>query len=462
MPKSVKRVVKNSFFQTFGAFAITALNFLLMLGYARILGPENLGSLVTSQAQVLVWTILVELGLSHSIIGALTSAEGGKTELARQGFRARDLLFRVLLLRFAGAGIGTGAIFFLALSNSSGDENQFWQDMAFAPHLFALAIQQTAFGFAMFRHRQGLAVFSTLLGILVTVVLALWLATLRAPIGWLLLAQSWGGFLSGGMIFGYFFLLSFRRRRSGASRRIVRNNSVGPWGGLAWKALARDAWPYAITFGSFVIWQRLDQIAASKLLGLEQGGQYALAVRMVSIPIHMAMAISYSLFPDLQRLGRDTPERVQVVLGALVKAIWRYGIVAAAAVLAALGWLVVPLVPGFEAALWLLPYFLPGIWAFWMQSILVNALFGLRQYRVVVGVHLKSLFIYVPSLYILTLQFGLHGVAWSFNIFCLSMCFFGYISARKIGALPRGFRLYGAYSSQERALWQQACFGMKK
>ena len=85
MSKSVKRVLKNSFFHTFGAFGITGLNFLLNLVYARTLGPELYGSLLTSHAQVVMWTILVELGLSFSLIDTLTSAASERSELARQG-----------------------------------------------------------------------------------------------------------------------------------------------------------------------------------------------------------------------------------------------------------------------------------------------------------------------------------------------------------------------------------------
>jgi O-antigen/teichoic acid export membrane protein len=456
MSKSVKRVVKNSFFQTFGAFGITGFNFVLMLGYARILGPENFGSLVTSQAQVLVWTILVELGLSHSLIGALTLAEGGRTELSRQGFRARDLLFRVLLVRLSGAVIGSIFIYFIARAHAGENEALFWQEVAFAPHLFALALQQTAVSLAMYRHRQGLSVISNLLGVSVTVVLALTLAWQGASIPWLLLAQSWGGMLSAFVIFGFFFLQAVDRRRSGQTRRVEKSKTAGGWGGEAWRALAQDAWPYAISYGVFVLWQRLDQIAASRLLGFEQGGQYALAVRLVAIPILIATSISFALFPDLQRVGRDAPDKVQVILGAVSKVIWRYGIIGAALILLALGYLLVPLVPKFQPALKLLPYFVPGVWAFWMQSFLMNSLFGIRRYRLVVLVHLKSLAVYLPSVYWLTVKFDLHGVVWAFNIFCLSMCFFGFRAAISAGVLPADYRLYGSFTKEERALWPKA------
>lgn len=454
MSKAVKRVLKNSFFQTIGSFGITGLNFVLILGYGKILGPEGLGSLATSQAQVILWTMLVDLGLSHSLIGALTSAEGGRSELSRQGFRARDLLFRVLFLRLVGATLGALVVYLLAKNHSGGDEGKFWQEVAFTPFLYALALQQTAVGFAMYRGRQGMAVLAQITGVFLTVVLTLWLAFRGTEIRYLLLSQSWGGFFSGFVILGYFFLQSLGRKRAGNTRRLERTNG-GSWGKEAWGALFQDAWPYALTFSVFVIWQRMDQIAVSRLLGLEAGGQYAMAIRLVAIPILVATSISFALFPDLQRVGRDAPARVQVILGAVNKLIWRYGILVAAVMLVSIALLMAPFQPRFKPALKLLPYFVPGVWGFWMQSFLMNALFGVRHYKLVVKAHLFSIALYLSVLYFFTVWFGMHGVAWSFNVFCLSMCFFGLRAARRAGLLGKDYSLFAPYTAEERALWQQ-------
>ena len=455
MSKGVKRVVKNSFFQTFGSLGVTALNFLLSIGYAKLLGPEYYGSLVTSQAQVLVFTILVDLGLSHSLIGTLTTAEGQRSELSRQGFRTRDLLYRVLAVRLCGGLVGVGLIYCIALSHHPQGSPAFWQDLAFAPHLFGFIFQQTGISLAMYRHRQGFSVAAYLLGVAVSVVAALVLAWNGASVGWLLFAQATGGFLTGGMIFAYFFWAAFHKRKSGASRRQERTRGGG-WGGAAWAALARDAWPYAITSGVFVLWQRLDQIAASHLLGMEAGGQYGLAVRLVGAPLLVATSICFAIFPDLQRVGLDAPERVKVLLAMVLKLIWRYGILIGAAMLLVLAAVIVPLVPKFLPAIKLLPFFVPGIWAFWMQSFLINGLFGLRQYKLVVLAHLYSIATYAILLPALTLTLGLHGVVWSFNVFCFSMVFFTFRAAKRCGLLPNTFLPWHAYTAGERSLLEKA------
>ena len=469
MSKSVKRVVKNSFFQTAGSFSQSIINFLLTLGYARFLGPEVYGSLVTSQAQVLVWTLLVDLGLSNSLIGALTSAEGGRTDLSRQGFRARDLLYRVLFLRILGAAVGTGVTFAIAWARDNGTLDggrsvQFWQDVAFTPHLFALALGQSAVAYAAYHHKQGLSVLAMLGGVVLTTCLTLTLAARGVEVHYLLLAQSWAGLFSSSVVFGYFILRWHSRRAAGETRRQKRNRPLpsrlrsahSPWGTEAWRALGRDAWPYALAFGVFVLWQRLDQIAASHILGLEAGGQYGLAVRLVSVPVLVATSISVAIFPDLQRVGRDAPHKVRLVLGAVSKVVYRYGIVIAACLVLGIGTAIVPLVPKFKPAVQLLPHFIPGIWAFWLQSFLTNSLFGVRAYRQVAMVHVNSLIVYLCFVFNLPIFFGLPGVVWAFNIFCFAMCWFGFRAARATGLFDRSFVIYGAFSAEERQLLGRA------
>lgn len=475
MSKSVKRVVKNSFFQTAGSFTNSVINFILTLGYARFLGPEIYGSLVTSQAQVLVWTALVDLGLSNSLIGALTSAEGGRTDLSRQGFRARDLLYRVLFLRFCGAALGASIAFMIAWARDGGSIDggmspQFWQDVAFTPHLFALALGQSAIAYATYQHKQGLSVIAMLGGVALTTGLTLSLAWHGVAVPWLLLAQSWAGVFSSTVVFGYFILRWRARRLAGETRRKARKKTLparfkptlisggGPWGAEAWRALARDAWPYAIAFAVFVLWQRLDQIAASYIVGIGAGGQYGLAVRLVSVPVLVATSISVAIFPDLQRVGRDAPHKVRLVLGTVTKVVYRYGIVVAACLVLGIGTVIVPLVPKFKPAVWLLPHFIPGIWAFWIQSFLTNSLFGIRAYREVAMVHVNALIVYLCFVFNLPIFFGLPGVVWAFNIFCFAMCWFGFRAARSTGLFDSRFVIYSAYSPEERQLLSRAGF----
>ena len=453
MPKSVKNALRNSFFQGFGAFGITGLNFVLMLGYARILGPGRLGELTTAQAHVLVWVALVDLGLSNALIGALTAAEGGKGLLARQGFRARDIVMRVLVLRAGGACIGALGVVAIALLrcrvDGALDGDAFRREIAFLPQLFALVLQHTAISYAAFRGRQGLGQFAMLVSTGVTVAIPLWLASRGSSIATLLVAQSWGGFLATLIIALSFWVDPLKRD----SRRLERGYlNRGPWGIEAWRALARDAWPYALTYAAIVLWQRFDQIAVSELLGFEQGGQYAIGVRLAAIPILMATAVGHALFPDLQRVGIDAPEKVSVYMGVAVKFMFRYGVILIGVLVILISFAAVPLVPKFKPGIRLLPWFLPGIWAYWLHSFLTGGLFGLRHYRAVVGCYGVALAVYAALLYPLTKVFGLTGVVIASNSFSVALYFTAARAAKAKGALAQNFSPAAPFTAEEAVL----------
>lgn len=461
MSESVKKALKNSFFQTFGAFAITGLNFILMLVYARVLGPESFGSLITSQAQVLIWLILVDLGLYNGLISALTAADKQKETDGRQSYRARDLVARVLFLRLGGAVVGSVFIAMLAYihANESAGWSQarFLQDIAFTPHLFAIALQQTAAAYAGYRERQDLGVIAILIGILCTVVLSITLALHNASIPCLLLAQSWGGLLAGGIIFAYFLRERAQRKREEGTRR-VEKTVVGPWREEAWTALVKDTWPHAIVFACMTLWQRLDQIAVSHFLGFEAGGNYGLSVRLVSILILIATSVFAALFPDMQRVGRDAPDKITAFLGVVTKLIYRYGIVLAGVTVLFLGWAISLVLPKFEIAIKLLPWFVPGIWAFWLQSFFMNSLYSLKAYKSVVFVHAISFGLYALSLPVLATLFGAHGVAISFDLFCLMLFLNSYRAAKKNKILTRDFSFFAPFNEAELAFFKKLKF----
>lgn len=448
----VKKAVLNSFFQTTGAFAISGLNFLLAFGYTLILGEERFGALVTSQALVLVFTFFIELGLSNGLIGALTVADSRRKEGARQRFRARDIIKRVLSLRMLGACVGTMIVALYAFLNaqSKGDWSIFWQDIAFAPHLFALGLQQTANSYAIFRGRQGLAVSCIIVSTAITVMAPLYLAYNHAPIPLLLLSQCWGGFLSAALIY-FYFMRNRRRIRTRRSKKKIR----GRWRQDAWTALIRDAWPYAMVFAASVLWQRLDQLTVTNLLGLAAGGNYGFGVRLASIPILIATSISVALFPDFQRLGLDAPEKLAVYLGAISKFVYRWGILLVASIVMSVSLLIDPIYDKFDDAFRILPWFIPGIWAFWLQSFFVNGLYGLRHYKTVVLCHFTALLVYVLCLVPFTKLFGIVGVALAFSTFPVVLFITSYFAIKSSPRFVVRYSLISRYTSAEKEIINQ-------
>lgn len=452
MSKSVSKILRNSLFQTSNAVIATGLNFILMLGYAHLLGPEKLGSLVTSQATVLIWIMLIDLGMTNGLIGALTKAEAEKSSDDRQGFRVFDLVGQVLTLRLGGATVAFIGIsifsYFAARQTADGsfDKELFLQHIAYTPHLFAFAVNQTAAAYALFRGRQGLCVFANLAGIFATVVVAFILALQDASITSLLLAQSWGGFLTALIIVWGFWVKPHAHEKENI--RAVKSNPK-PWKRNALKALLWDVWPHTVALAATTIWQRADQLTASRYLGLEVGGQYGLAIRFVGVPILAGAALFIALFPDLQRVGRDAPEKVIPYMGVVTKFLFRYGVFIAAAFLFSLAMIMVPMLPKFRPALRLLPGFVPGVCAYWMYNFMIGTLFGLRRYKEIAITHVIALGAYLLALPILTKTFLLPGVIASYNIFAISLACLCYYFLKQAGGLAKSHRLYAAYSADE-------------
>jgi len=469
MSQSVKKILQNSFLQTINVFSTTGLNFILMLGYARLLGPEKLGTLVTAQAHIFIGIILVDLGMSNGLIATLTRAEGLKLSLGRQSFRAFDLIKQVLLLRVSGASFAfASACFFsyLSVRNMEGFEikqSEFLKNIAFAPYLFAYAFQQTLTAYGIFRKLQGLCVFANIIGIFISVAMALTLAWNGAAVSEILFAQSSGGiFASVIIVIGF---VVWPKNLVKENIRNIKSNSRF-WKKNAVSALFRDAWPHTLVFAILTIWQRIDQIFASHLLGFEAGGQYGLAIRVVAIPILVASAIFIALFPELQRIGRDEPEKIAVYIGAVTKFLFRYGLFIAIILLYLLMNILTPILPKFQQALKLLPWFVPGIFAYWMYNFMIGSLWGLRKYKEIVVLHGIAFLFYLIYLPLLTKKFHLLGVIASYNIFAICLALLSYYVLKRMKILPSAHRVWKKYSSQEEIfineMLQKIFFNLKR
>jgi O-antigen/teichoic acid export membrane protein len=220
-----------------------------------------------------------------------------------------------------------------------------------------------------------------------------------------------------------------------------------------WKSLFRDAWPYAVIFAASVLWQRLDQLTASHFLGFELGGQYALAVRLMAIPMMVANAVQIAIFPDIQRVGRDAPEKIVTYVGASGKSLFRFGLPVILALLVLVRLIMIPLFPKFASAREILFWFAPGIWGYWLQNFFMAALYGRKAFRQVVFVHIYSLLVYVVALLSLVHWFGLVGVVWGYDIFCLALAFFSLAALKRGGHVPANFYLWAPFTSAERGLF---------
>lgn len=435
MSRVISRAMLNSAVLTGNAILNAVLNFLTILVLTWLLATEEFGAYVSAQAKVAVWLLLVDLGLYNGLISTLTfeRSRGGGTSL-------RALVVRVLFLRLVGATVGFFVIFRLASHEAAGNTALLWQNLAFTPFLFGYGIHQTFTAYLAFKDEQVWGVYGHLVGTVLSTSAAIYLALHGAGVATVLFAQSLAPFVSAAWI-------CLKLPNFGPSVRKRGDKD-------AWRKLFFGSWPFAILFAATTLWQRLDQIVAAELFGLAKAAEYGLTARLVGIPILMTAGVSVALFPDFQRTGVDAPEKLRFYVGAILKWLTRYGLVLSFVVIGGVALVMAALFPKYRSALGLLPWFAPGIWAFWLFNFANGGLLGLRSHREAVFAHVAGLTVYLLALFTLPKAFGLVGVALAYDVFCFTLFIGTYVCFQRTKGQPL-LGIFGAFNAEERRLFSQ-------
>ncbi|MGZ3713008.1 MAG: lipopolysaccharide biosynthesis protein, partial [Bdellovibrionota bacterium] len=436
MSKVIGKAMWNSVLLTASALFTSGMNFVTIFALTRFFSQEDFGAYVNSQAKVGLWLLLVDLGLYNGVIGSLTAA---RTEKGENPGIVSAILRRSFMVRVLGAFLGFLVVLALAANhaNESGVFNTalFWREIAFSPVLFGYACQQNISPYLAYKNEQGFGVLTHLGATVSTAIAGIILASLGAPVAIVLLVMSLSGLIAAS--WAYLVLFAGKKRH------------LKPAGYSPWQTILLNSWPYALIFATTTVWQRLDQIRAAELFGLVSGGEYGLASRLVGIPILMIAAVTVALFPDFQRTGIDAPEKLQLYLSVMLKFLVRYGFFLALFVLGGVSLVMAILFPKYEAALHLLPWFVPGIWAFALFNFANNGLMGIRRFRHAVFSHLSGLAIYLAALYFLPLWLGLKGVALAYDIFCFSLFLFTFLSFKQLPGW-KNLSLLGKFTQPEK------------
>lgn len=413
MPSPVRTALSNSTLMTLNALLTASLNFFALFAYSRFLSPEQFGHMLSSQAKVLVWLFLADLGLYNGLIAALT----WKRTHASETLNGWNLVRKILLVREAGALLGFALILGLSFLESHQAENAkeiMLTNLAFTPYLFAFALQQSITAYAHYLNRIPLAISTSLLAAIVTVSSSVWLAYTGASPAAILFMQSLGGILA------VLFMLPF-----------LHTFSKGKYLSFEWSFIFQHSWPYALVSACIMVWQRLDQIVAEKYFGYIGGGEYALAARLVAIPLLFMSAIFAALFTDFQRIGKDAPEKLLLYTSTFLKIFFRFGIFLSAAILFVVSLIMMVFFPKYLLAKTLVAYFIPGIWFYWMYHFTHGYLFGKKEYKSASFAHIAALVCYAIALLLLPKFLGVKGIVWSFDLFCFCLFLFNWIALQR-------------------------------
>jgi len=250
---------------------------------ARYLGPERFGLLSYAASFVGLFTALATLGLDGIMVRELVKTPGRRDELLGTAF----------WLKAGGAilmwiGIAVAVPF---------THNDTQTNILIIIIAFAVIFQ--AFNVIDFNYQAEVksryVVYAQIVSLVISSITKLIFVWLTAPLVW----------------FACVFLLDALVRAVGLTAMYLRNTSkvwYWKWKWQTAKELLRDSWPLILSGMVISIYMKIDQVMIKEMLGAEQVGFYAAAVRLSEAWYFVPMAITSSVFPAIINAKKQSEE----------------------------------------------------------------------------------------------------------------------------------------------------------
>ena len=250
---------------------------------ARYLGPERFGLLSYAGSFVGLFMALATLGLDDIMV----------RELVKTPKRRYELLGTAFCLKAGGAilmwiGIAAAVPF---------THNDTQTNILIA--IIALAAIFQAFNVIDLNYQAEVkskyVVYAQLVSLVVSSITKLIFIWISAPLVW----------------FACVFLLDAVVRAGGLTAMYLKNSGNvwhWKWQWQAAKALLRDSWPLILSGMVISIYMKIDQVMIKEMLGAEQVGHYAAAVRLSEAWYFVPMTLTSSVFPAIINAKKQSEE----------------------------------------------------------------------------------------------------------------------------------------------------------
>ena len=241
---------------------------------ARYLGPERFGLLSYAGSFVGLFTVLATLGLDGIMV----------RELVKTPERRNELIGTAFWLKAGGAifmwiGIAAAIPF---------THNDTQTNVLIAIIAFGVIFQ--AFNVIDFNYqaevKSKFVVYAQFVSLVVSSITKLIFVWIAAPLVW----------------FACVFLLDAVVRAVELTAMYLKNSGkiwYWKWRGETAKELLRDSWPLILSGMVISVYMKIDQVMIKEMLGAEQVGHYAAAVRLSEAWYFVPMAITSSVFPAI-------------------------------------------------------------------------------------------------------------------------------------------------------------------
>ncbi len=250
---------------------------------ARYLGPVRFGLLSYAGSFVGLFTALATLGLDGIMV----------RELVKTPERRDELLGTAFWLKAGGAilmWIGITAA--VPFTNNDTQTN-------ILIIIIAFAVIFQAFNVIDFNYqaevKSKFVVYSQVVQLVISSITKLIFIWISAPLIW----------------FACVFLLDAVVHAVGMTTMYLKNSGKiwsWTWRWATAKKLLRDSWPLILSGMVISIYMRIDQVMIKEMLGAEQVGQYAAAVRLSEAWYFVPMAITASVFPAIINAKKQSEE----------------------------------------------------------------------------------------------------------------------------------------------------------
>ncbi|MDL1966959.1 MAG: flippase [Deltaproteobacteria bacterium] len=250
---------------------------------ARYLGPERFGLLSYAGSFVGLFTALATLGLDGIIV----------RELVKNPERRDELLGTAFWLKACGAIVmWIGIVAAIPFTNNDTQTN-------ILIIIIAFGVIFQAFNVIDFNYqaevKSKFVVYAHLVQLVVSSITKLIFVWLSAPLVW----------------FACVFLLDAVVHSVGLTAMYLKNSGKvwhWKWRWETAKELLRESWPLILSGMVISIYMKIDQVMIKEMLGAEQVGHYAAAVRLSEAWYFVPMAITSSVFPAIINAKKQSEE----------------------------------------------------------------------------------------------------------------------------------------------------------
>ena len=251
---------------------------------ARYLGPEQFGLLNYAISFVGLFTALATLGLDSIVIRELVKSPECKNKLLGTTFWLKA---GGAILMWAGIACA------IPFSHSDTQTNLLILVIAFAAIFQAFNVIDFNYQAAV---KSRYVVYVQMVSLAVSSITKLIFIWISAPLIW----------------FACVFLIDAVVRAVGlATMYLINKEKMWQWQ-WQWqtaKRLLKDSWPLLLSGMVISIYMKIDQVMIKEMLGVEQVGFYAAAVRLSEAWYFIPMLITSSLFPAIINAKKQSEER---------------------------------------------------------------------------------------------------------------------------------------------------------